>query len=324
MELLSVDEWRQRFAHKRRQSLVRMRAFYSSYVGGITKDIELMTLPLDDHMVHRGHGVYESGSILKGRPLQLNVHLTRLFESASHAGIRLEPRFTKAGISDIIQETIRVSDCVDNACYRVYISTGPGSFGIHSDECEEVCIYVIVYESQVSYAPIPEKTVSCEIVPMKHPKMSSMKAVDYLQNALMADYAKAHGGTFGIWIDEHNNVKEGSIVSVLIVTDEGRLCTPSKHGILAGSTVAHIAELISRNKSIGAGVEYSAISLNQLYSAREVMLLGADIVVHPVVSIDGQKIGNGQMGAVTRYVVENLNKSYCYIGSLGVFSFFSR
>ena len=313
MELLSVAEWREKLEHKRRQAPVRMRAFYSSYVGGITRQIELMTLPFDDHMVHRGHGVYESGSILRGRPLQLNVHLTRLLESACKAGIKLPPRFTKTEISDIVQEAIQVSGCVDNACYRVFISSGPGSFGIHSDECEEVCLYVVVYESQVSYAAIPEKTVSCEIVPMKHPKMSSIKAVDYLQNALLADYAKEHGGTFGIWIDEHNNVKEGSIVSVLIVKDTGSLCTPSKDGILPGSTVAHVLELISTNRSIGAEIEYGAISLRELYCAREVMLLGADIVVHPVISIDGNRIGDGQIGAVTRYVVENLNKSYFYL-----------
>ena len=34
-------------------------AFYSSWYGGITKNPHLMLLPSDDHMVHRGDGVFE-------------------------------------------------------------------------------------------------------------------------------------------------------------------------------------------------------------------------------------------------------------------------
>lgn len=31
------------------------RSFYSSLAGGIVTDPALMILPIDDHMVHRGH-----------------------------------------------------------------------------------------------------------------------------------------------------------------------------------------------------------------------------------------------------------------------------
>lgn len=31
------------------------RSFYSSVVGGVVTDKALMLLPIDDHMVHRGH-----------------------------------------------------------------------------------------------------------------------------------------------------------------------------------------------------------------------------------------------------------------------------
>lgn len=31
------------------------RSFYSSLVGGVVTDPALMVLPIDDHMVHRGH-----------------------------------------------------------------------------------------------------------------------------------------------------------------------------------------------------------------------------------------------------------------------------
>lgn len=41
-------------------------AMYSSVVGGITTDPAAMVLPLDDHMVHRGHGVFDTAMIING------------------------------------------------------------------------------------------------------------------------------------------------------------------------------------------------------------------------------------------------------------------
>lgn len=41
-------------------------AMYSSVVGGITTDPAAMVLPLDDHMVHRGHGVFDTATIING------------------------------------------------------------------------------------------------------------------------------------------------------------------------------------------------------------------------------------------------------------------
>jgi len=39
---------------------------YSSVVDGITTDPAAMVLPLDDHMVHRGHGVFDTALIING------------------------------------------------------------------------------------------------------------------------------------------------------------------------------------------------------------------------------------------------------------------
>lgn len=41
-------------------------AMYSSFFGGIILDPALMVIPIDDHMVHRGHGVFDTAIILNG------------------------------------------------------------------------------------------------------------------------------------------------------------------------------------------------------------------------------------------------------------------
>lgn len=41
-------------------------AMYSSMFGGITTDPAAMVIPVDDHMVHRGHGVFDTAAIMDG------------------------------------------------------------------------------------------------------------------------------------------------------------------------------------------------------------------------------------------------------------------
>ena len=41
-------------------------AFYSSVVGGITRDHAAMAIPIDDHMAHRGHAVFDTANIHRG------------------------------------------------------------------------------------------------------------------------------------------------------------------------------------------------------------------------------------------------------------------
>ena len=38
-------------------------AFYSSRLGGITLDPALMVVPMDDHLVHRGHAVFDTATM---------------------------------------------------------------------------------------------------------------------------------------------------------------------------------------------------------------------------------------------------------------------
>ena len=59
--LLQADEVLDHLRALRSRQPVRYWAFYSSQLGGIVTDPALMVIPFDDHMVHRGHGVFQRG-----------------------------------------------------------------------------------------------------------------------------------------------------------------------------------------------------------------------------------------------------------------------
>ena len=64
-------------------------AFYSSQLGGIVTDPALMVIPFDDHMVHRGHGIFDTAAIVEGRIYDLEAHLDRFMGSAERSKLAL-------------------------------------------------------------------------------------------------------------------------------------------------------------------------------------------------------------------------------------------
>src|SRR5258705_6568053 len=64
-------------------------AFYSSWLNGIVTDPHLMLLPIDDHIVHRGDGVFEAMKSVGRAVYQMDQHLQRLLTSANRISLKL-------------------------------------------------------------------------------------------------------------------------------------------------------------------------------------------------------------------------------------------
>lgn len=82
-------------------------AFYSSALGGIVTEPACMVLAIDDHMVHRGHGVFDTAKIVDGYVYQLDAHLERFMRSAEAAHIALPMR--PADLKRVLLDTAAAS-----------------------------------------------------------------------------------------------------------------------------------------------------------------------------------------------------------------------
>src|SRR6266540_3625536 len=82
-------------------------ALYSSILGGIVTDPALMIIPFDDHMVHRGHAVFDTAAIVNGMMYQLEPHLDRFLRSAALA--RIPVAMAREQMRQIILETAAAS-----------------------------------------------------------------------------------------------------------------------------------------------------------------------------------------------------------------------
>ena len=78
---------------------VKYTAFYSSQLGGVVTDPALMVIPFDDHMVHRGHGIFDTAGIVNGKIYDLDAHLDRFLKSAERSKLKLPGRATRCATS---------------------------------------------------------------------------------------------------------------------------------------------------------------------------------------------------------------------------------
>src|SRR5688572_7853450 len=184
-------------------------AMYSSVLGGIVTDPALMVLPLDDHMVHRGHAVFDTATLTHGMLYQLEPHLERLLRSAALARIPLP--FSRDQLRRIILDTAAASGRRDGSV-RYWLSAGPGGFGLGPAECVGSSFYVVVFKQEAypeSYYQTGIKLITSR-VPIKPPLFARIKSTNYLPNVLVVLEAKDRGADNGVFIDQRGLVAESS------------------------------------------------------------------------------------------------------------------
>src|SRR5687767_2908391 len=306
LRVLSADDVLAGLRGLRSRQPVKFSAFYSSQLGGIVTDPALMVIPFDDHMVHRGHGIFDTAGIVNGRIYDLEAHLDRFLGSAERSRLKLAG--SRADMRDIIVKTTAVSGRRDGAI-RYWLSSGPGSLELSPAAGAEPGFFVMVFGG-LSY-PARWYTEGLKVMtttyPIKPPLYAITKATNYLPNVLMQMEAKAAGLDNGVFIDDHGFVGESSNMNVAFVTQDDVLRHPKFHQVLPGCTSLRLLELAKPLVGrILRGVEICDIPVADARAAREMLLLGSSVKVAPVVEWDGQPIGDGKPGPVARALLELL------------------
>ncbi|EEF45901.1 D-alanine aminotransferase, putative [Ricinus communis] len=280
--------------HKGKQQFLAM---YSSIFGGITTDPAAMVIPLDDHMVHRGHGVFDTAAIMDGHLYELDQHLNRILSSASMAKINLP--FNRESIRKILIQTVTASKC-QKGSLRYWLSAGPGDFQLSPSGCQQPALYAIVIQDHSQLDSKGVKVVTSS-VPIKPPKFATMKSVNYLPNVLSKMEAEENGAFAAIWLDNDGFIAEGPNMNVAFVTKEKDLIMPYFDKILSGCTARRVLALAEGLVKEGKlhGVKVGNLTIEEGKQADEMMLIGSGILVRPAVQWDEQIIGDGKEGPIT-------------------------
>ena len=284
-------------------------AMYSSLWKGYVTDPALMVVPADDHVVHRGDGVFDVMRCFQGKIYQMEAHLGRLERSARAVSIPLTEEFDP--IRDLIKALV-VKGGRRECLVRVVLSRGPGSFSANPLDCPSSQLYVNVirlHEPPPRHYRDGVRAVTSSI-PIKKTFLATVKSCNYLPNALMKREALLGGYDYAVALDEKGFLAEGATENIGILSADGYLRFPGFERTLAGITVQRVAELAQTLEKEGLikGTKFTAISPEEAYQARELLILGTSINVLPVREYDRKTIGDGRPGPVFARLLELVKK----------------
>lgn len=288
------DQALRQFAHPAQKSYL---AFYSSVLGGITRDPRYMSVPVDDHLVHRGDGVFEALKCKNKNIYLWQGHLQRLQKSAEGLALNI-PNNLEA----IVRTTVQAAR-EDNCIIRIFLSRGPGYFTTNPYDSIGSQLYVMV----TSLSELPSKkyeqgvAIGRSLIPAKEAWLAQLKTCNYLPNVMMKKEAIDRQLDFTVGFDSKGQLTEGSTENIMLVSQDGTLVRPRYPQILRGTTMMRSFELAE--KLVAEGKLKSLVEANlreeDLLSAQEVMMVGTTLDVVPVVNYEGRPIGTGKVGPVS-------------------------
>lgn len=251
------------------------------------------TVSIDDRGFQFGDGVYEVIRTYRGEPFELGAHLDRLDRSAQ--ALSLPQPYSRARWVEWIREGVKLAEYREAKVYiQITRGVAPRDHAFPSDLSPTVVMTVRELHplgSAVRQAGVTARTVEdlrwgrCDI-----------KSVNLLGNVLAREEAK-RAGVFEAILVKDGLVTEGSVSNVMAVRAGSIVTAPEGPRILSGVTRTVVLTMAAKG---GISIEERFFPVDFLYAADEVFLTGTTIEVLGVVEIDGNVIGTGRPGPITR------------------------
>lgn len=285
-----------RAAHPNQDDYV---ALYATWLDGVVTHPPWMVIALDDHLVHRGDGVFEVVKCVDGGLYLFPEHLERFRQSADALSLDPPPEFDR--LEEIIKELIRLTglrDCV----VHLYLSRGPGDLSVDPAGSYRPQLAALISHLSDLPTALVEQGAKAIIasIPAKPLWQARIKAVDYLQNILLQLEANAAGVKYAFALSEDGVLAEGPTVSAFLVTPDKALIFPREGTVLKGLTKTRLLDLaqVLVAEGVLARVGSADLSRDDLFEAREIMVSGTVTNLIAVRELDGRPIGTGRPGPV--------------------------
>lgn len=264
-----------------------------AFINGRFLAWEEATISIDDRGFQFGDAVYEVIRTYRGNPFELASHLARLDRSARELSL-LQP-YSRDQWMRWIQQGLSLSGYQDA---KIYIQLTRGAAPReHSFPSENRPTVVMTIREFHPLGPEVRRAGvnACTREDLRWGRCD-IKSVNLLANVLAREEAKK-AGVFETILVRDGFVMEGAASNVMAVQRGVVMTAPEGPRILSGVTRTVVLELAKKED---IAIEERFIPADLLYQVDEVFLTGTTLEVLGVVQIDGNIIGSGQPGPITR------------------------
>jgi len=246
-------------------------------------------IPITDHGLLYGDGIFEGIRITAGRVFRLDDHLARFATAARAIGLAL-PGGTAAARAAVL-ETARAF-AQPEAYVRLVCTRGVGALGVDPLPCNDPRLFCIVdkirlYDDRQRNEGLDLVTVSVRRPPadVLDPRV---KSLNYLNNVLAKREARLRGADEALVLNAQGNIAEAAVANIFCVRDGVLLTPPATDGALEGITRRTVLELAGE---LAIPAHERTIGRFDLFASAEAFLTGSGAGLVPVRSLDGERIG---------------------------------
>ena len=270
-----------------------------AYVNGRYLPHGQAAVHIEDRALQLGDGIYEVTNVIGGQPIDEDPHLDRMERSLRELGIAMP--MGRAALKLVMREVIARNKIANGLLYlQVTRGAAKRDHVPPKHPPRPTLILTMRAQDMAALAGRMEKGIAVSSQPDIRWGRCDIKTVQLLPN-LLAKQAAKQAGAFEAWlVDRDGFVTEGASTNAWIVDTEGTVITRDlSNAILPGVTRRIMLDAMAEAQ---LKVVERKFTLAEALKAREAFISSATGAAVPVVAIDGQKIGNGSPGALTRRI----------------------
>jgi branched-chain amino acid aminotransferase len=259
------------------------------WVNGELVDAADAVVPVADHGLTVGDGLFETLKVVDGTPFAITRHLRRLRRSAAGLGLRGVP--DDGVLRAAIEDTVAANGPLVGRV-RLTVTGGPGPAGTTRGESAPTVLVVCgpraEWEPAAAVATVPWTRI-------ERGALAGLKTTSYAENVIALEHAHAAGASEAIFGNTVGNLCEGTGTNVFVVVDARLVTPPLSAGCLAGITRELVLEV---SDAVEGDVPMAALA-----DVEEAFLTSSTRDVQPIASIDGRMLASAP-GARTRAAMD--------------------
>ena len=260
-------------------------------------------LPLDEARISPmdrgflfGDGVYEVVPSYAGKMVGFAPHIERINNGLTAIGIDLG--WSENDWSDLCAQLIEKNGAGNLGIY-IQVSRGADSKRFHGFP-ENVTPTVFAFAFNIAPPPVADKALAKKYTASTARDLRwercQIKSTALLGNVLHFQQGQDQGNDETLLFNAENQLTEASSCNAYIIKDGVVITPPLDNQLLPGITRHILLDILRRDGIIP--VEERIVTMNEVLNADEVWITSSSKEIGAVVEIDGEPVGNGQVGDI--------------------------
>ncbi|KQB99069.1 aminotransferase class IV [Pedobacter sp. Hv1] len=244
---------------------------------------------VSDLSIQRGFGIFDFLKTINGQPIFIENHFDRFYNSAKELGLTIG--YDRESLLNAVKALMEKNN-MPNSGIKFILTGGFSADGYTIGEPN-----LVITQSPFEYDTTAFDKGTTLVTYNHQRQLAVIKTIDYLQAIRLQPYIKQNNADDVLYHD-NGMIRECPRANFFMVKDQ-RIISP-KTAILKGITRSKVLDMTVADFSI---VEED-FTLEDLAKADEAFITSSTKNVLPVLEIDGQKVGDGKPGKITRQLNE--------------------